>query len=497
MTAHMDSVPLVLISGQQITGMLGLDAFQETDVINLSMPVVKHSYQIMEARIIPQTLRNAFRIALSGRPGPVVIDIPKDISSGPSGFYASDFPASAEPDCSELKTNEQNTQLLTSKVSAGLRSIADAIMGAERPLLLVGQGVIIANAAEQLRQFMKLQQIPAVTTLLGKGACDETTELSLGMLGMHGTAYANFAITETDCLVAIGSRFDDRIVGDASVFAEQATICHIDIDASEIDKMVRTDHRAVCDARTALIELTKLTEAYSRPVWLERIKQLKETFPLVYLHSTETLSQQRILATLSELTDNKAIVCTDVGQHQMWAAQFCKTKSARHWLSSGGAGTMGYGLPAALGAQFGNPNQLVISISGDGGFQMTEYELATAAIHKLPVKIIILDNKYLGMVRQWQEIFYDNRESGVSLEGNPDFCLLAQAYGIKTFHIDNAKEACKQLQAALDYTAGPVVVWCEVERTANVYPMIPAGRSYDHMMLAASTKKLQKPIGST
>ena len=482
MTAHMDSVPLVVISGQQITSMLGLDAFQEADVINLSMPVVKHSYQILDPELIPGTIRDAFEIASTGRPGPVVIDIPKDVSSAPCG--ANIFDDAAESVVIE-QLPDQN-----------LLKIADAISKAKRPLLLVGQGVLIGNASADLRAFAVAQKIPVVTTLLGKGAFDETHGLSLGMLGMHGTAYANYAIQETDCLINIGSRFDDRIIGDAELFASQAVICHIDIDATEINKMVETDFAAVCDAKTALRVLTDTITPVQRPAWQERCRQLMKDYPLQ--HASEgPLTQQYILQILNELTGGEAIVTTDVGQHQMWAAQFYKTRHGRNWLSSGGAGTMGYGMPAAIGAQLGRPGETVVSISGDGGFQMTEYELATAAIHKLPVKIIILDNKYLGMVRQWQEIFYDNRESGVSLEGNPDFCKLADAYGIKNVHITEVDAAKEQLQQALDYNDGPVVVWCEVAKQDNVYPMIPAGRSYDHMILTKPDLKLAKPTGST
>jgi acetolactate synthase-1/2/3 large subunit len=484
MTAHMDSVPLVVISGQQVSSMLGLDAFQETDVINLSMPVVKHSYQILDVATIPETVMEAFRIAMAGRPGPVVIDIPKDVSAAPCPAAVPEVTV-ADPAVKQCPEGD-------------LRSIADAITNAERPLLLVGQGVLISGASELLRQFVGVQQIPIVTTLLGKGSVDETDVLSLGMLGMHGTAYANYAVQETDCLINIGSRFDDRIIGDAASFAAQATICHIDIDKTEINKMVRADHAAVCDAGYALQHLSKMVHPHKRGKWLVAVNKLKERYPLKSVEN-KNLTQQYVLEELQQLTAGKAVIATDVGQHQMWAAQFCKTRTARNWLSSGGAGTMGFGLPAALGAQLGRPGELVVSISGDGGFQMTEYELATAALHKLPVKIIILDNKYLGMVRQWQEIFYDNRESGVALEGNPDFCKLAEAYGIRTIHIDDRAHTGSRLREALEYNAGPVVVWCEVAMTDNVYPMIPAGLSYEHMILEQPVRAgaVAKPTGST
>lgn len=482
MTAHMDSVPIVVISGQQITSMIGMDAFQETDVINLSLPVVKHSYQIADVAALPQTVAEAFSIAQSGRPGPVVIDIPKDVSAAQC---LADIPVALQP--------QKNT---TSVPRQELQKIAAAINAAERPLILAGQGVVLAGATTELQKVVDAFHIPVVMTLLGKGAIDEMTELSLGMLGMHGTAYANYAIQETDCLVNIGSRFDDRIVGDAQAFAAQAAICHIDIDATELGKMVATDYSAVCDAKVALKELHGMISKPASAAWIDRIAELKTSFPLESPNSQE-LTQQAVLTTLDDLTEGRAVIATDVGQHQMWSAQFCHTKSPRNWLSSGGAGTMGYGMPAALGAQFGRPHDVVISISGDGGFQMTEYELATAAIHKLPVKIIILDNKYLGMVRQWQEMFYDNRESGVALAGNPDFCKLAEAYSIKTFHVSEPGALRQQLQQALDYREGPVVVWCEVAKADNVYPMIPAGASYDKMMLAAPSTKQAKPVGST
>ncbi|MDB5181809.1 MAG: ilvB [Candidatus Saccharibacteria bacterium] len=482
MTAHMDSVPLILISGQQITSMLGLDAFQETDVINLSMPVVKHSYQILSADSVPETVHRAFKVATSGRPGPVVIDIPKDISAAPCG--ASIYDTASEPEPAQ-----------TAK-PPDMAAMARAITKANRPVILAGQGVLISSATELLRSFAIDNNIPVITTLLGKGAFDETHELSLGMLGMHGTAYANFVVQETDCLINIGSRFDDRIVGDTEKFARQATICHIDIDASEINKMVTADHAIVSDAKVALSELSRIVQPKTRTAWLNRIHRLKQQYPLRY-DENDKLTQQQVIAALHDLTDGTAVVTTDVGQHQMWAAQFYKTRHARNWLSSGGAGTMGFGMPAAIGAQLGRPDDMVISISGDGGFQMTEYELATAAVHKLPIKIIILDNKYLGMVRQWQEIFYDNRESGVALEGNPDFCKLAEAYGIKTFHITEPNSTESTLKEALAYTRGPVVVWCEVAKSDNVYPMIPAGLSYDHMLLEAPTTAITKPTGST
>lgn len=481
MTAHMDNVPLIVICGQQITSMIGLDAFQETDMINLSIPVVKHSYQVLGANDLPRTLQSAFKVATSGRPGPVVIDVPKDVSMAPFSGRLSARVTPYRP---------------APKKADGLNEIAGAISVAKRPLLLIGHGVVLADASRELKRFVDTHQIPVVTTLLGKGALDETHPLHLGMLGMHGTAYANKAVTQTDCLVNIGSRFDDRIVGDASVFARQAVKCHIDIDPTEINKIVEVDHSSISDAKHALAQLQDLTKIRPLSAWLARVGALKRGYPLKF-SSASGLSQQAVIEKLHELTEGDAVVATDVGQHQMWSAQFYKTKHANHWLSSGGAGTMGYGMPAAIGAQLGCPDKMVVSISGDGGFQMTQAELSTATINKLPIKIVILDNKYLGMVRQWQELFYDNRESGVDLVGNPDFAILASAYGIKSIHIQSEEDLETQLQEALDYNEGPVVIWCEVVKSENVYPMIPPGRPYEDMLIEAPTERLTKPIGST
>jgi acetolactate synthase-1/2/3 large subunit len=483
MTAHMDSVPLILISGQQIQSMIGLDAFQETDVINLSMPVVKHSFQPKNPNEIPTLTKEAFTIATSGRPGPVVIDIPKDVSSAVFTGTLPTVQVAAKPKQTAVPATE-------------LDAIALAIEKAQRPLLLIGHGVLIGNAAEELHSFATSQRIPVTTTLLGKGAFDETHALSLGMLGMHGTAYANRAVMQADCIINIGSRFDDRIIGDASTFGKQATLCHIDVDATEINKMITVDYSAVCDAKVALRYLMQHTKPKQHGVWLDRIAELKARYPLHY-EEPAGLTQQHIINDLFIITKGEAIISTDVGQHQMWAAQFYKIKSPDHWLSSGGAGTMGFGLPAAIGAQLACPDKTVISISGDGGFQMTQAELATAALYGLPIKIVVLDNKYLGMVRQWQELFYDKRESGVSLEGNPDFVKLAAAYGIHGIHIMEGDDVTAKLREALAYNNGPVVIWCEVAKYDNVYPMIPAGRSYDHMIIESPTEKLEKPVGST
>lgn len=485
MTAHMDSVPMLVITCQTISSMLGKDAFQEADVFGLTMPVVKHSYLIRTANDIPRIVKEAFTIATTGRPGPVVMDIPKDVSAAPCT-------APLDPEM-DLPGYQPNPSLDLSQV----QGIAAALSRSTRPLLLCGHGVLISRAAPALRALAEKLNAPVANTLLGKGGFPENHPLSVGMLGMHGTAYANKALMECDLIMSIGSRYDDRITGHAPRFCKDAVRIHIDIDWAEINKMISVHHYCVGDARAVLDALLPQVSRLDTKAWVSHLDGYKRSFPLKY-RKQGGLKMQQILDELNKLLAPTDIVATDVGQHQMWAAQFIKSIEPDTWVSSGGAGTMGYGFPAAIGAQFGRPKSQVWAVVGDGGFQMTLVELATACLHKLPVKILVMNNHYLGMVRQWQELFYESRESGVDLEGNPDFVKLAEAYpGAKGLLLKRPADIRKILKRAMEYNDGPCVINAECVKTENVYPMIPAGRPVEDMILEAPKGRMEKPTGST
>ena len=484
LTALMDSSPLVVITGQTISPMLGKDAFQEADVTGITYPVVKHSYLIKDAQDIPRIVREAFHLATTGRPGPVLIDVPKDVGQGPC-----DAPFTDELDLPGYRVPTRGD-------TARIEEAARLLTRSRRPLLYVGQGAVISEAGKAITTLAEKLRAPLVNTLLGKGAVDEHHPLHLGMMGMHGTAYANKAVAACDLIMAIGARWDDRVTGKLSEFCTDAVKIHIDIDAAEFGKIVEPDVAIHGDARLVVEDLIPLIEMADTDEWLAQCARWRSKYPLKYPRKGG-LRAQHVLDRLHAVTKGDAIVTTDVGQHQMWAAQFCLSRSNRHWISSGGAGTMGFGWPAAIGAQFANPGKKVWAVVGDGGFQMTLCELATAQVHRVPAKCLIVNNNYLGMIRQWQELFYENRLSGSDLEGNPDFVKLAESYGVKAWRIRRSADVDRVLERAHAYDEGPCVVVAEVVKEDNVFPMIPAGAAVSEMIIERPTHRLEKPTGST
>ena len=477
-TANMDAIPIVVFTGQVPTTAIGNDAFQEADIFGITMPCVKHSYVVRRVEDLARTIKEAFYIAQTGKPGPVLVDIPKDVSQMETEFI---YPQ-------EVKLRGY------APTYAGhpgqIRRAAKALAQAKRPVLYVGGGAVSSNAAPELFQLAELLQTPVTTTLLGLGSFPETHPLSVGMLGMHGTYWANMAMCEADLIFAIGARFDDRVTGRLDAFAENAeAIIHIDIDPSNIGKNVRTDIPIVGDVKTVLRSLIEALRAVKKDwaadhaAWLETIAGWATAHPLKYDQGDDVVKGQYVVEAISQLAPKDAIIATGVGQHQMWAAQFYRFTHPRTWLTSGGLGTMGYCLPAAIGAQVAYPDRLVIGIDGDGSFQMTSHELATAVQYKLPVKIVILNNYYLGMVKQWQELFYNKRYSHSYLGNIPDYVKLAEAYGAKGFRATKPHEVVPTLQQAFA-TPGPVVTEVVVDSEEKVYPMVPAGAALREMVLA-------------
>lgn len=470
-TAYMDSVPLVVITGNVVSSLIGTDAFQEADITGITMPITKHSYLVRNVEDLPRVIHEAFHIANTGRKGPVLIDIPKDVSAAKTLF---------EP---VQNVHLRGYQPTVKPNRLQLDKLAAAIQESERPVILAGGGVVYAGAHEALLEFVNITQIPITTTLLGLGGFPSGHELWMGMPGMHGTFTANRSIQEADLLISLGARFDDRVTGKLDGFAPHAKIAHIDIDPAEIGKNVNTDIPIVGDVKHVLELLIPLVaRAGKADAWREKIAKSSQENPFKYKDSDMVLKPQWVIELLNETTEGQAIVTTDVGQHQMWAAQYYKFNQPRSWITSGGLGTMGFGFPSAIGAQMAAPDRLVISINGDGGMQMCAQELAICAINNIPVKVVVINNQVLGMVRQWQELIYENRYSFIDLAGSPDFVKLAEAYGVKGLRATNKEEARQAWQEALD-TPGPVLVEFVVERGENVYPMVPQGSTIDQMLL--------------
>ncbi|TDQ37928.1 acetolactate synthase large subunit [Aureibacillus halotolerans] len=468
--AMMDSLPLIVITGQVASGVIGSDAFQEADVMGITMPITKHSYQVQDVRELPQMMKEAFHIATTGRPGPVLIDIPKDIA-GAEGMF--DYSQELQLPGYQPTVKPNHMQI---------RKVLDAIAEAKKPVILAGAGVLHAHGHEELRTFAATQNLPLAHTLLGLGAFPADHELFLGMCGMHGTYAANMAIYEADLLINIGARFDDRVTGNLKHFAPNAKVAHIDIDPAEIGKNVPTQIPVVGDAKEALQILNQTTNAVGDfTEWHERLNGWKTEYPLAYLEDGDELKPQKLIELIHQTTNGEAIVTTDVGQHQMWAAQYYKLNSPNRWVTSGGLGTMGFGFPAAIGAQLAEPQSTVVAVTGDGGFQMTLQELSVLQELNLPVKVVILNNKSLGMVRQWQQLFYEERYSHSKIPVQPDFVKLAEAYSIRGWKTETEEETRKALEEALAHP-GPALIDVRVAQEENVYPMVATGKGIHEMV---------------
>ncbi|CAG7654916.1 biosynthetic-type acetolactate synthase large subunit [Paenibacillus allorhizosphaerae] len=470
-TAYMDSVPLVVITGNVPTTVMGTDAFQEADIVSITMSITKHSYLVRDVHDLPRIIREAFHIANTGRKGPILIDIPKDVSN-----HKMLYQPSADM---KLRGYDPYPDPNPAEIDLLIRAIA----ASERPIMIAGGGVVYANASDELLEFVNKTKIPVTTTLLGLSGFPSAHDLWLGMAGHHGTYAANMAIQNADLVISIGSRFDDRLTMKVDGFAPKAKrIAHIDIDPAEIGKNVKTDIACVGDIKAVLQYANTKAVPSQSSRWIREVQENKTNYPLRYTDSEKEIKPQFVLEMIHETTGGDAIITTDVGQHQMWAAQFYKFKHPRSLITSGGLGTMGFGFPSAIGVQIGNPDRLVISVNGDGGMQMCAQEMAICAIHQIPVKIVVINNQVLGMVKQQQELMYERRYSQIDLAGSPDFVKLAEAYGIKGLRASNKAEASRVWQEALNI-AGPVLVEFVVPKEENVYPMVVAGTTLDQMLM--------------
>ena len=470
-TAMMDSVPIVAITGQVGRAAIGTDAFQETDITGATMPVTKHNYLVTRVQDLGRTIHEAFYIARTGRPGPVLIDIPKDVMQE-EGEY--DYER-------DRRITLRGYAIPTTAPDDQIDVAVDLINQSEKPAILAGHGVIISHAFDELKEFAEKAQIPVVTTLLGISGFPENHPLHVGFPGMHGEAYASLTLDHADLLIAAGSRFDDRIVGDVNKFSPNAKKIHIDIDPAEIDKSVQVDAPVIGNLKDVLQQLIPKVDKTSRPDWLHHIEHLKAAHPSLYIPETDRLLGQHVIRGISNVTKGNALICTGVGQHQMWAAQHYRFTQPNSWLCSGGLGTMGYEVPSAIGAQMARPEALVWSVCGDGGFQMTMMELATAVENRLPVKYAIMNNNHLGMITQWQELFYMGDTQADAYTANPDFVKLADAYGIKGMRVTSPDDVETAIEEASTHP-GPVIVDFVIEKVDHVYPMIPAGTSVHELM---------------
>ncbi len=477
-TAYMDSIPLVVFTGQVPTALIGNDAFQEADIVGITRPCTKHNYLVKDINDLQRIIKEAFYIATTGRPGPVLVDIPKDVQNAPCELKY--------PDRVDLPSYQPTYRGHPGQV----KKAVDLILSSKRPVIYAGGGVVLSNAAEELKAFAVKLNLPATTTLMGLGGFPGTHPLFMGMLGMHGTYCANMAVTNTDCLIAVGARFDDRVTGKIDEFAPYAGIIHIDIDPTSISKNVRVDIPIVGDVKNVLRDMLKLASArgvseFKKNIkdWHGQIRTWNETHRLSYKQDHKKIKPQYVIEKLYEITKGDAIITTEVGQNQMWAAQFFKYDTPRSFITSGGLGTMGFGFPAAIGAQLAFPDRTVIDIAGDGSLQMNIQELATAVQYKLPVKVAILNNMVLGMVRQWQEFFYDKRYSHTCISVAPDFVKLAEAYGAVGLRAKTPDEVEAVIKEAMKVKDRPVLMDFKCDQFEDVYPMVPAGQPLAKMLL--------------
>ncbi|OGC06831.1 acetolactate synthase, large subunit, biosynthetic type [candidate division WOR-1 bacterium RIFOXYA2_FULL_36_21] len=471
--AQMDSIPMVAITGQVGTSLIGKDSFQEADVTGITLPITKHNYLVKKAEDIPRIIKEAFYIARSGRPGVVVVDIPKDLQLKKIDFQY--------PDSINMPSYNPNLKGHPKQISSAAKLIAEA----KKPVIYAGGGVISSDASVELTEFARRCNIPVTTTLLGKGAFPETDSLSLGMLGMHGTVYANYAVTDCDLLIAIGARFDDRVTGHIDHFSPHSKVIHIDVDPAEIGKNVRVDVPIVGDVKQVLKALLgKISAKEKNAEWLSQIEEWKSKYPLSYKKEDGIIKPQEVIEQIYELTkDKRTIIATEVGQHQMWAAMYYKYTKPRTFITSGGLGTMGFGLPASIGAQFGDKEAIVFDIAGDGSIQMNIQELTTAVNNHLPIKIIVLNNCFLGMVRQWQEIIHGRRYSATNLCANPDLVKIAEAYGAAAMRITKPEDVKEALENALQINDRPVLIDFVVAKEENVFPFVQPGQPINQMLV--------------